>query len=761
MKTRHSSRIADCGLRISQSGLMSAATQIGGMVWRWFDRRAARDAERPGRELIRADTYPLLQSHLAASVYILLLLVGVSAVAEDTNSPPMSAQDFFEGNGTNTYNNWVEFTGGGFLTHGDRAQAESVQKWNNGGFGGIQDLHLQGNGPFTNTTVTLDGHSIYDEHNYDVNARLARQDKWFLNFHANNFRTWSDDIGGFYPPTGVQYYGPKGSSPLALDRGEYSFLGGLTLAKLPAITFGYTHSYRYGNENSTFWAPVHVNPPAATAQGLAPSLYNIDETVDAFDLNAKKNLWATDLALGLHYEHGDLNNGLDTTFYPGEAGSQYDRTIADKNTYNLFSATATGEKWIKQHVFISAGGMVANLDNNFSGSQIYGTGFGVPYMPGAGAGLGYYNLTGDTHLQEYVMDLNVLTIPVNTLDVIPAIRAEKEGWSGNSTGIGTLATPASQQSFNSQSSRDVVDVCESLDLRYTGFTNWVLSAGGRWEESDGNLNQFGGLSQVDGIGTPPATNYVDDTSLLQKYSAGASWYPLRRVALDVGGYYKYDSYNYSASANSTPDGDTYPGYFSVQDFQTFDGSCRVTLHVLRSLSLISRYEYQLSMIDTTPTPDSAAGISGSEIQTSRMHSHVIGQNISWVPWSRLSLEVGFSYVLSTTKTPASQETAAILNAENNYWTLNFSPSLVLDDKTDLNLSYFYYHADDYQNNSTAGVPLGAGAREQAVTATLTRRINPRLRVSLKYGYYNYNDALTGGNSNFEANLVMATMQFRF
>ena len=86
---------------------------------------------------------------------------------------------------------------------------------------------------------------------------------------------------------------------------------------------------------------------------------------------------------------------------------------------------------------------------------------------------------------------------------------------------------------------------------------------------------------------------------------------------------------------------------------------------------------------------------------------------------------------------------------------------MLDDKTDLNVDYFYYQANDYQNNSPEGVPLGAGSREQAVAATITRRINARLRVSLKYGYYNYKDALTGGNSNFAAHLVMATMQYRF
>jgi hypothetical protein len=691
-----------------------------------------------------------------------LAACATSAAAADTNNPPMSPEDYFEG-GTNTYNNWVELSTGGFLTRGNQSQAEAIQNRNSGVFGGIQDLHLQGN-VFTNTTLTLDGRDIYDQHDYNITTRLEHPERWYLQFHAENSRTWSDDIGGFYPPSGMQYYGPNGTSALALDHGEYSFQGGLKLNNLPAITFQYTHSYRNGNEDSSIWAPTHPDL-TTTVRALSPSLYNIDETVDAFDLNAKKNLWDTDLGLGLHYEHGDLNDGLDSVFYPGEP-VQEDLTENQKNTYDLFSANATGEKLIKQHVFVSAGGMVANLDNSFSGSQVYGDGFDMPYSPAPGSGLGYNNMTGSSHMQEYVMDLDLLVIPFKTLDIIPAVRAEKQTWSGNSTGIGTLSTFPTEP-FNSQSSEDVIDVCESLDLRYTGFTNWVLCVGGKWDESDGNLNQLGGLSQVDGIGVPTITNYTGNTSLLQKYSLGASWYPLRRLALDFGGYYKNDQYNYSASGNNTLDGDTYPGYFTIQSFETYDGNCRVTLHLLRSLTLVSRYEYQLSTIETTPdsTPDPDSVVF-SEQQTSRMYSHIIGQNVSWVSWSRLSLEAGFNYVISKTETPASGAvapgaTGAILNAENNYWTLNFSPSLVLDDKTDLNLSYFYYQTDDYRNNSTAGVPLGAGSREQAVTTTLTRRINPQLRVSLKYGYYSYNDALTGGNSNFEAHLIMATMQYRF
>ena len=96
-----------------------------------------------------------------------------------------------------------------------------------------------------------------------------------------------------------------------------------------------------------------------------------------------------------------------------------------------------------------------------------------------------------------------------------------------------------------------------------------------------------------------------------------------------------------------------------------------------------------------------------------MTSHIIAQDVSWTPWSRLYLQAGFNYVLSETKTPASDVTPAILPAQNNYWTLNFSSGLVLDDKTDLKLGFFYYRADDYPTTPPSGCPTAPARRSMA------------------------------------------------
>ena len=106
-------------------------------------------------------------------------------------------------------------------------------------------------------------------------------------------------------------------------------------------------------------------------------------------------------------------------------------------------------------------------------------------------------------------------------------------------------------------------------------------------------------------------------------------------------------------------------------------------------------------------------------------------------------------------------TQAVLNAQNNYWMVNFSSDFIVDDKTDLNVGYYYYRADDYNNYATVGLPYGAGAEEHAVTVGIVRRITENLRLTLKYGFYHYTDDTSGGHNNFDTHLIFASMQYRF
>jgi hypothetical protein len=684
----------------------------------------------------------------------MLLACGSQARAGDTNAPSMTPGQLFEG-GAKSYDNWVDLSMGGLITSGSAAQAQQQYQLSNDPFGGVSDLHLQKD-VAKGTTLTMDGHALFDQNDYKLILGLQREDFGYLKLNVTDFRTWYNGAGGYYD--GKQYQLPN--DELSLDRGVISFEAGLTPKNLPQVVFKYTHSYRDGDKSSTIWGPVHpdtLNTPT-TVRNVFPSLYNINEKVDSYALDVTHHIKTTDFGAGVRYETASLNDAHLETLYQGESGQQ---NITDRQgtSYDMFNAHAFSETWLKKNLFFSTGYSFANLNDIFSGSRIYGDDFGVAYSPNPLNGLGYTSLNGGAHEQTHVGNVNLMATPVKNLTIVPSLRVESDTWNANSSGIGTSGTDTVPFSGNGEK----LDVRERLDVRYTGVTNWVFSCSGEWTEGSGNLYQTNGLSQyaLDGFGPPPVLSLTDETTWFQKYSIGARWYPLRRVTLDFGGYYKRNEYDYNnvqdSTSNLPANGNTYPAYLVMQNFQTSDGNLRLTLRPFQNVTLVSRYEYQYSTINTAP--DSVSGL--GEVQSSTMTSQIFAQNVSWTPWSRLYLQAGLNYVVSATKTPASAITQAELNSQNNYWTVTFDSSVVVDDKTDLTLGFVYYQADNYNNNSSVGLPLGTGADEQTLTASVTRKITKNLRVSLKYAYTHYNDWASGGNNNYDAQMVYSTLQYRF
>ncbi|MGD0744293.1 MAG: hypothetical protein ABSA45_03975 [Verrucomicrobiota bacterium] len=678
-----------------------------------------------------------------------LLVLGAQARAGDAVTPGQ----IFEG-GTNTYSNWIELSTGALLTQGYANGAEQRERLNTGVFGGITDLHYEDQVD-KKTTFTLDGHSIFDDHDYSVGLGLVRDDLGFIRFKFENFRTWDSGAGGFLPSDETAYSLP--GDALALDRGQITFEAGLTKKGVPQITFKYSHRYRDGEKSTTLWGPVHDS--SGNIYRAYPGINDLDEKSDTFQLDLTHQYKTVNYGLGVSYETGTLDDAHKLTFFQGEPVQQ---KVTDRQdtSYDLLSTHAFAESWIKKNLFLSAGFMFANLDDTFSGSRIYGDDFDVVYSPAYPAlSYGYFGLNGEARQHEYVENLNLMWQPARNFTITPSLRVQNEDWNANSSGTGTLDT-GEQQQFADNSGRDSLDVSERLDLRYNGLTNWVFNLGGQWTEGQGNLNEHGGLTQVAGFGPAPVQFATDDSRFFQKYLASVRWYPSSRASLDVGGYYKINQYNYDNTLDNTPDdlstGNAYPGFLIYQGFETWDGNLRLTLRPLNQVTLVSRYEYQRSTIRTRPDP--ASGL--SEVDASRMRTHLIGQNASWTPLNWLGLQAGFNYVISETETPASDFTRSILNAQNNYWTVNFNSDFVLDEKTDLNLGYFYYRADDYQP-PVNGLPLGAGAEEHSVTATLSRRITKNLRLNLKYAFTHYEDSASTGHFNYDAHVIFSSLQYRF
>ena len=129
-------------------------------------------------------------------------VLGLSAAgglaAADTNAPPaMTPEQMFEG-GTNSYNNWIDFSAGRAFVSGNSAQFQQQHQMPSGTFGGISDFHFQ-TGIATNTTMTLDGRGIFDSHDYQLRLGIEREKTGYLRLSYEQFRVWSDADGGLFP----------------------------------------------------------------------------------------------------------------------------------------------------------------------------------------------------------------------------------------------------------------------------------------------------------------------------------------------------------------------------------------------------------------------------------------------------------------------------------------------------------------------------------------------------------------------------------
>ena len=123
-----------------------------------------------------------------------------------------------------------------------------------------------------------------------------------------------------------------------------------------------------------------------------------------------------------------------------------------------------------------------------------------------------------------------------------------------------------------------------------------------------------------------------------------------------------------------------------------------------------------------------------------------------------------NYVWDQTDTPAAFATGStnlVSNFENNYWNTSALAGYALTEKTDLQVQYTYYRADNYQDDSQFTQPYGADAEEHGVTASVIQRIRQNMIWTVKYGFFNYRDATYGGRNDYDAHLVYSSLRYLF
>lgn len=730
------------------------------------------------------------------------LLAG-SDTAPDGKSAAQPAQEDTD------YSNWVNLTLGGMVLGGDQAQFRQQNHTSSGPvFGGIEDMHYEKT-LGKNTQLTIDGHAIFDNSDYKIKLGLSKPDLGYINAGYTQFRTWSDDNGGYIQSTG-QFFPGLNNNDMALDHGDIWVEIGLRDPNLPEMTVRYDHDYRYGQESSTEWGTVYVGTPTAagTNQRKAyPSFWDINETRDILSFDATKTVFGnTDLTLGMRYEYNrnnDTFNEDNLTYRATSPGLQYNAYTSQVNDLdlNLFDGHYSSVTRLNDNFWFTTGYCYTAMDSNTGATRLTGTTGSLTAFDPLHPLAGFTMANGASVSQEQIINLSLMWVPIKDLTIIPAVRIGVENINSNSPYISTGTSVAiSGTNYVATSSNHYNDVEESLDIRYTGIDNILLYFRGNWDEQTGDYDQTQTIGTNINGGTVtvvrhapfsplvlPVTGFnsvsqaANNTYLSQKYALGANWYPLTHLNLAVQYYFQDEQSNYlwtpqtilsGTVINSIANAGKNMGVISAEDLVTNDVNARVTWRPINSLALVTRYDMQYitmynSGIGSSTTPSSY--LPGT--QSANIANNMFTECITWNPLPRLYVEGNGSLVFSQTDTPAaainltggtpSQHTPSVLNFSNNYYEVSCDVGFIIDDKTDLHADYTFYRACNYDNNISAGMPYGAGAIENTVSVGIVRKITKNISASLKYSYISYYDQTSGSNDSYTANMIYSGLQFRF
>ena len=675
--------------------------------------------------------------------------------------------------------NWIELGFDGVIVDGDRAQFEQEHRLpRDQVFGGIQDLHYE-HAIGSDAQLVLDGHAIFDTNDYKLQLTLSKQELGYVQFGYDEFRSWYDGNGGFFPPNG-QFFNPA-FPEMHIDRGDVWVELGLRMPELPEITLRYSHEFRDGQKDSTDWGDTTLTGIPDAIRNIAPAYRNIDETRDIVTFDIAKTFGNTDVLLGMRYEHAKNDDSLNTWQGAGQVapvlpGGQRFATQHQQNDVDLFSGHAITETRFSDSLWFTAGYSYTTAQNDLSGTRIFGNEFDAPFgevIPTLGqSDHAYLNLAGTAQVDEHVINANLFWLPAKQLSVVTAFRYTHEDQDSFSSFLAVEPffnlppfTPANPEGgfhylpptpASGARSSDYDRFAQNLELRYTGVADWTFYAEAELEEEYGHVNEFQTRDES-------LTPLDKDTQFIgQKYSVGANWYPRPRLNLSAQYFHQIASYDNDLFGSQDQ-------RLIGQDWNTDDVNVRITLRpdiprVLGTLSLVTRYDFTRTSIDSRWAVDGfALGVEQTGVTT----QHVITESINWNPLARLYLQTDLSYVLSQTDTPASSinlspnTSPTVVAFRNDYWTITAGGGYIINDKTDLHASYTFYRANDYFNNSGVALPYGLGATEHSASATLTRQLSKQVRLLLTYTYFDYTDETFGGHNNYQAHSIFSSLQFRF
>ena len=638
-------------------------------------------------------------------------------------------------------------------------------------FGGVEDFHYE-HAVTAKSLLKLDGRGLMGVRDRELKFDLTQEERGFIRGGYTESRAFFNGSGGYFP--GVNPGLPPGGSDLYTDRSRAWIEGGLTLSSESSARVRYSHDLRDGRKDSTIWG--RINTPYGP-RGVGASFHDLDERSDTIEGEFLHTIGKTQLGLQLNWEQSERDHSLNYQDFPGTPNSyltQKESVNSEVSSIHVWSNTGLDDT-----TRLSGDYRYTRVEADLTGSRIFGPQFDSAYDPTGLRGPAYTNLFGDSLLSQHVAQFGYTFAPGKSLALVAGLKVgyQERDAAGqyqpsnprvvSGTNLGGIVIPNQKAtglvSIASRSSETAIG--PQLELRSTHVTNWLFHVRGEWEVVNGNLSEASRPLDAALLSAPPDTNFQRDSDndrLLQKYSVGATWHPVRKFNLSARYDFRirHNEYDHllDTTANTATSFDRYPAYLRENEYspQVFD--LRATWRPMPSFTSVTRYDYKIS------TARTRADLL-STVESTNQTAHLISQSLAWSPSSRFYIQGSLNYVLDDATTPVDSTAAApgpLPKAQNDYWFGNLGTGYALGKKTDLTVDLSYYLSENYDPTYYQfGLPLGASTQELLGGVGLSHRLSRHLRGTLRYSYRRSEDEASGGGNDFEAHQVSASIRYGF
>jgi hypothetical protein len=629
---------------------------------------------------------------------------------------------------------------------GDENKFRELEGVNPGWAGGIEEFSLTQELD-RETMLRATGRYLYDDHDGAFKLEVARREVGFVRFGLEQWRSYSDDTGGYWRP------GTPAAQTLDdnlyLDQGRAWVDLGLTLPHWPQLGLGYEYQYRDGNEATLNWGLVN-------GRNTFPGLKHIDEGVQIlkFDLRAELGGW--EIEDHARVEFYDLATRRDNAiaYSTGPRADAIERVQEDVNAVQGVN-TLRAEKQLYDGWRLSAGYLFSKYDGE---SRVNQTTLDYNALP-----IGGRFWSGDDLVQDrasHIWSLANLFQPFEMLSGTVGAQAEWTRQSGAGNVSFDAGDPNLPQYFllepaQLSSDLDRVRLSEQAGVRFTGLPWTVIYAEARLDQEQ--ASQF---EELTGTGHDAFLRDTDATLDVVDLRGGFTASPW--AWLTFGGSYRdrcSDS-DYDHNREVKVEADGYSAFIQARSIATREWEGRITLRPVSWLKTALTY----ARVDSdfrTETDEVPGGVSpGGWLGAATYAADIYGVGVTVTPWQRFFLTATFAYS-DTATVSADNGNPSVVPYRGDVYSVIASARYVINERSDAFAAYGFSKSDYGQSNYAEGLPLGMEFTRQSVSLGLSRRISAACAVTVRYGYYQYDEPSSGGVNDYTAHGVFATLNYRW